>query len=42
MLQELYKYRDILDVNQLYTNDVHAFAKIYGIEAAAKVLIKVF
>ncbi|XP_041360150.1 uncharacterized protein LOC121376369 [Gigantopelta aegis] len=39
-IQEMYKYADILDVNQLYTNDVHAFARIYGIEAAAKVLIK--
>ena len=37
----MYKYDDILNLNELYTNDIHQVASIYGIEAAARVLIKV-
>ena len=37
----MYNYQDILDINQLYTNDIHAVARTYGIEAAAQVIIKV-
>ena len=40
-LQELYKYDQILDLNSLYSNDIHAIADTYGIEAANKVIIKV-
>ena len=40
-LQELYKYDQILDLNRLYSNDIHAIADTYGIEAASKVIIKV-
>lgn len=37
---EIYKYCDILDTKQLYCNDIHAMASMYGIEAANKVIIK--
>ncbi|CAD6991779.1 unnamed protein product [Ceratitis capitata] len=37
---EMFKYNDILDLNRLYSNDIHAIAKTYGIEAAAQVIIK--
>ncbi|KAJ3587391.1 hypothetical protein NHX12_010989 [Muraenolepis orangiensis] len=31
-MHELFKYSDILDLNRLYSNEVHAMAKTYGIE----------
>jgi DNA-directed RNA polymerase I subunit RPA1 len=34
------KYDKILDLNKLYTNDIHAVAKTYGIEAANRVIAK--
>ena len=37
----MYKYDDILDLNKLYTNDIHAIQQTYGIEAANKAIIKV-
>ncbi|CAK1554227.1 unnamed protein product [Leptosia nina] len=37
---QMFKYNDLLDLNRLYTNDVHAIANTYGIEAANKVIIK--
>lgn len=37
----MYKYQDILDLNRLYTNDIHAIARNYGIEAAARALVQV-
>lgn len=40
-LQEIFLYADILDLNRLYSNDIHAIANMYGIEAANKVIIKV-
>ncbi|KAM5193373.1 DNA-directed RNA polymerase I subunit RPA1 [Mantella aurantiaca] len=39
-LQELFKYSDILDLKRLYSNDVHAMANTYGIEAALRVVEK--
>lgn len=36
----MFKYNKILDLNRLHTNDVHAVAKTYGIEAAARVIVK--
>ncbi|XP_060077390.1 DNA-directed RNA polymerase I subunit RPA1-like [Ylistrum balloti] len=39
-IQEIYKYADILDISQLYTNDIHAMAATYGIEAASRVIVK--
>ena len=41
MLQEVYKYDQILDLNKLYTNDIHALSHTYGIEAACRAIIKV-
>lgn len=38
--QQLYLFENILDLKKLYTNDIHAMAETYGIEAAACVLIK--
>lgn len=37
---EMFKYADLLDLNKLYSNDIHAIADIYGIEAAVRVLVK--
>ncbi|KAG8591164.1 hypothetical protein GDO81_000070 [Engystomops pustulosus] len=39
-LQEMFKYKDILDLNRLYSNDVHAMTATYGIEAAVRVVKK--
>uniref|UniRef100_A0A8C3JZE6 DNA-directed RNA polymerase subunit n=1 Tax=Calidris pygmaea TaxID=425635 RepID=A0A8C3JZE6_9CHAR len=39
-LAELFRYSDILDLNRLYSNDIHAMAKNYGIESALRVIIK--
>ncbi|XP_031567352.1 DNA-directed RNA polymerase I subunit RPA1-like [Actinia tenebrosa] len=38
--QVAFRHHDILDVNKLYTNDIHAVANTYGIEAAARVIAK--
>lgn len=32
---------ELLDLNRLYTNQIHAMAQTYGIEAAARVIVKV-
>ncbi|XP_060699719.1 DNA-directed RNA polymerase I subunit RPA1 isoform X2 [Hemiscyllium ocellatum] len=37
---EMFKYGDTLDLNCLYSNDIHAFANTYGIEAALRVIEK--
>ncbi|XP_048459016.1 DNA-directed RNA polymerase I subunit RPA1 [Rhincodon typus] len=37
---EMFKYGDTLDLNRLYSNDIHAFANTYGIEAALRVIEK--
>ncbi|XP_047128509.1 DNA-directed RNA polymerase I subunit RPA1 isoform X1 [Hydra vulgaris] len=39
-IQELWKYPNVLNLNTIYSNDIHAIAKAYGIEAARSVLIK--
>ncbi|XP_040275191.1 DNA-directed RNA polymerase I subunit RPA1 isoform X2 [Bufo bufo] len=39
-LQEMFKYSDILNLRRLYTNDIHAMANTYGIEAALRVVQK--
>ncbi|KAM4808840.1 DNA-directed RNA polymerase I subunit RPA1 [Rhinophrynus dorsalis] len=39
-LPELFKYSDILDMRRLYSNDIHAMANTYGIEAALRVVEK--
>ncbi|KFP41128.1 DNA-directed RNA polymerase I subunit RPA1, partial [Chlamydotis macqueenii] len=39
-LAELFRYSDFLDLNRLYSNDIHAMAKNYGIESALRVIIK--
>lgn len=38
---KMFEYNDLLDINRLYTNDIHAMARTYGIEAAARVIVKV-
>lgn len=38
---EMFKYNKILDLNKLYSNDIHGIADTYGIEAAGRVLVKV-
>ena len=37
----MYKYAEILDLNRLYTNNIHTVAEHYGIEAAYQAIIKV-
>ncbi|XP_076595923.1 DNA-directed RNA polymerase I subunit RPA1 [Chaetodon auriga] len=39
-MQEMFKHTDILDINRLYSNEVHAMANTYGIEVALKVIEK--
>ncbi|EPY82079.1 DNA-directed RNA polymerase I subunit RPA1 [Camelus ferus] len=39
-LQELFKYAEVLDLRRLYSNDIHAMASTYGIEAALRVIEK--
>lgn len=39
-LPELFKYSEILDLRRLYSNDIHAMANTYGIEAALRVIEK--
>lgn len=39
-ITELFKYNDLLDLNKLYSNDIHKFGETYGIEAATKVVVK--
>lgn len=36
----MFKYNEILDLNRLYTNDIHTVATTYGIEAATRVIVK--
>lgn len=40
-ISEMFKYMEMLDLNRLYTNQIHAMARTYGIEAAARVVVKV-
>jgi DNA-directed RNA polymerase I subunit RPA1 len=40
-LQEMWRHEDVLDLNRVYTNNIHAMAEVYGIEAAYKAIIKV-
>jgi len=37
----MFQFDDLLDLKNLRTNDIHAMAASYGIEAACRVLINV-
>ncbi|EDW32058.1 GL11448 [Drosophila persimilis] len=37
---EMFHHKKVLDVNRLYSNDIHAIARTYGIEAASQVIVK--
>lgn len=39
-VQKLFRYEELLDLNKLYSNDIHAIATTYGIEAANRVIVK--
>ncbi|RVE44695.1 hypothetical protein evm_010653 [Chilo suppressalis] len=39
-VSKMFKYNHLFDMNKLYSNDIHAIANTYGIEAANKVIIK--
>ena len=39
--QAAWQYPEVLDLTKICTNDIHAMANVYGIEAAAKVIKKV-
>uniref|UniRef100_A0A1A9URF5 DNA-directed RNA polymerase n=1 Tax=Glossina austeni TaxID=7395 RepID=A0A1A9URF5_GLOAU len=36
----MFKHSNILEINRIYSNDIHAMAKTYGIEAAVQVIIQ--
>lgn len=36
---QMFKFHDLLDLNKLYSNDIHVIANTYGIEAASRVII---
>lgn len=40
MLQKISQFCNILDLNRLYSNDIHAMAQTFGIEAANKAIVK--
>ena len=37
---EMFKHHRLLDLNKLYTNDIHKMSSTYGIEAAQRVIVK--
>uniref|UniRef100_A0A1B0CN45 DNA-directed RNA polymerase subunit n=2 Tax=Lutzomyia longipalpis TaxID=7200 RepID=A0A1B0CN45_LUTLO len=37
---EMFQYNKLLDLDRLYSNDIHAIAQTYGIEAAGRVIVK--
>ncbi|CAO1406865.1 unnamed protein product [Diamesa tonsa] len=39
-IHAMFEFDKILDLNKLYTNDIHAISKTYGIEAAGRVIVK--
>lgn len=39
-IHAMFEFDKILDLNRLYTNDIHAVAQTYGIEAAGRVIVK--
>ncbi|XP_051914727.1 DNA-directed RNA polymerase I subunit RPA1 [Hippocampus zosterae] len=39
-MHKMFEYSDILDLNRLYSNEVHVMANTYGIEVALKVIEK--
>lgn len=36
----MFEYEHLLDVNRLYTNNIHQVAEMYGIEAAQRSIIR--
>ncbi len=40
-IQAMFNYADVLDVNRLYCNDIHAVVAHYGVEAASRIIVKV-
>lgn len=38
-INEMFKYNRILNLNKLYSNNMHEIAKTYGIEAARKIIV---
>lgn len=36
----MFEFEHLLDVNRLYTNNIHHVAEMYGIEAAQRSIIK--
>lgn len=37
---KIFSYENLLDIDKLHCNDIYAVSKTYGIEAAARVLVK--
>ena len=40
-IEAMFKYANVLDLNRLYSNDIHAVSRVYGIEAASRVIVNV-
>ena len=38
--QKMFEFEHLLDVNHLYTNNIHQVAQMYGIEAAQRSVIR--
>lgn len=36
----MFEFEHLLDINRLYTNNIHQVAQMYGIEAAQRSVIK--
>lgn len=36
----MFKHNELLDLNKLYSNDIHKISETYGIEAASRVIVK--
>lgn len=41
-INAMFEYANLLDLNRLYCNDIHAVVKYYGVEAASRVIVKVY
>lgn len=40
-INAMFDFSDVLDLNRLYCNDIHAVVRHYGVEAASRVIVKV-
>lgn len=41
-IEAMFSHANVLNLNRLYCNDIHAMVKHYGVEAASRVIVKVY